>query len=121
MSKNFYFGATIAFLSFIYIINSIGVELKSLVTIGMGFLFVMAGMILNELYENRKNTEQFQQMVTEMLKLIELESKINSNINEMKGRSEQLKCYFDMLGKIAEISEKEKAPTTEQQKKEKDK
>lgn len=121
MSKHFYFGATVFFILSIYVIEAMGVDVKSLLLVGFTFLLSMCGVILNELYEHRSRSDVFQKRVHERLEVIcfELQIMRDCRFDQMQERTNGLIQTIGLLSKITDGKEDKNKdePTTDEGKK----
>lgn len=121
MSKHFYFGATVFFILSIYVIEAMGVDVKSLLLVGFTFLLSMCGVILNELYEHRSRADVFQKRVHERLEVIcfELQIMRDCRFDQMQERTNGLIQTIGLLSKITDGKEDKNKdePTTDEGKK----
>lgn len=106
MNKYFYLCATLFCMVFVYVIDSMGVDVKTLLLVGLAFLFSMCGMILNELYERRMSANNFEQTMRGRLEEINFEMQLmrDCNFDLLKERADSLVKTVDTLGKLTELT-----------------
>lgn len=106
MNKYFYLGATLFCLVFVYVIDSIGVDVKTLLLVGLAFLFSMCGMILNELYERRMSAINFERTIRNRLEEIDFDMQVmrDCNFDLLKERADNLVKTVETLGKLTELT-----------------
>lgn len=115
MSKHYYFGACVFAIVFVYIIEALGADVKTLLLVGLAFLFSLMGAILNELYEHRTTSGQFERNVRSRLEETSFELQIlrDCKFNELQSRTCGLMQTLEALGKLADsmkqVSPKETA------------
>ena len=92
MNKYFYLCATLFCIVFVYVIDSMGVDVKTLLLVGLAFLFSMCGMILNELYERRMSANNFEHTLRSRLEEINFEMQLmrDCNFDLLKERADNL-------------------------------
>ena len=76
MSKHFYFGTTVIFLIVMYLVGVLQVDAFPILLTGFAFAFVMTGMVLNELSEQRASSEKFERSMREKLEKVEFELEV---------------------------------------------
>lgn len=108
MNKYFYLGATLFCLVFVYVIDSMGVDVKTLLLVGLAFLFSMCGMILNELYERRMSAINFERTIRNRLEEIDFDMQVmrDCNFDLLKERADNLVKTVETLGKLTELTKK---------------
>lgn len=106
MNKYFYLGATLFCMVFVYVIDSMGVDVKTLLLVGLAFLFSMCGMILNELYERRMSANNFEQTMRGRLEEIDFDMQVmrDCNFDLLKERADNLVKTVETLGKLTELT-----------------
>lgn len=106
MNKYFYLGATLFCLVFVYVIDSMGVDVKTLLLVGLAFLFSMCGMILNELYERRMSANNFEHTMRSRLEEINFDMQVmrDCNFDLLKERADNLVKTVETLGKLTELT-----------------
>lgn len=106
MNKYFYLCATLFCMVFVYVIDSMGVDVKTLLLVGLAFLFSMCGMILNELYERRMSANNFEQTMRGRLEEINFEMQLmrDCNFDLLKERADNLVKTVETLGKLTELT-----------------
>lgn len=105
MSKHFYFGATVFAILFVYLIEALGVDVKSLLLVGLAFLFALIGAILNELYERRKTAENFERNIRDRLDEVSFELQLmrDCKLDALQERASHLAKTLELIGKISEV------------------
>lgn len=106
MNKYFYLCATLFCMVFVYVIDSMGVDVKTLLLVGLAFLFSMCGMILNELYERRMSANNFEQTIRNRLEEIDFDMQVmrDCNFDLLKERADNLVKTVETLGKLTELT-----------------
>lgn len=106
MNKYFYLCATLFCMVFVYVIDSMGVDVKTLLLVGLAFLFSMCGMILNELYERRISAINFEQTIRNRLEEIDFDMQVmrDCNFDLLKERADNLVKTVETLGKLTELT-----------------
>ena len=106
MNKYFYLCATLFCIVFVYVIDSLGADVKTLLLVGLAFLFSMCGMILNELYERRMSANNFEQTMRGRLEEINFEMQLmrDCNFDLLKERADNLVKTVETLGKLTELT-----------------
>ena len=106
MNKYFYLGATLFCMVFVYVIDSMGVDVKTLLLVGLAFLFSMCGMILNELYESRMSAINFERTIRNRLEEIDFDMQVmrDCNFDLLKERADNLVKTVETLGKLTELT-----------------
>lgn len=106
MNKYFYLCATLFCMVFVYVIDSMGVDVKTLLLVGLAFLFSMCGMILNELYERRISANNFEQTIRNRLEEIDFDMQVmrDCNFDLLKERADNLVKTVETLGKLTELT-----------------
>lgn len=106
MNKYFYLGATLFCMVFVYVIDSMGVNVKTLLLVGLVFLFSMCGMILNELYERRMSAINFERTIRNRLEEIDFDMQVmrDCNFDLLKERADNLVKTVETLGKLTELT-----------------
>ena len=108
MNKYSYLGATLFCMVFVYVIDSMGVDVKTLLLVGLAFLFSMCGMILNELYERRMSAVNFERTIRNRLEEIDFDMQVmrDCNFDLLKERADNLVKTVETLGKLSELTKK---------------
>lgn len=106
MNKYFYLCATLFCMVFVYVIDSMGVDVKTLLLVGLAFLFSMCGMILNELYESRMSATNFERTIRNRLEEIDFDMQVmrDCNFDLLKERADNLVKTVETLGKLTELT-----------------
>ena len=106
MNKYFYLCATLFCIVFVYVIDSMGVDVKTLLLVGLAFLFSMCGMILNELYERRMSAINFERTIRNRLEEIDFDMQVmrDCNFDLLKERADNLVKTVETLGKLTELT-----------------
>ena len=106
MNKYFYLCATLFCIVFVYVIDNLGADVKTLLLVGLAFLFSMCGMILNELYERRMSSNNFEQTMRGRLEEINFEMQLmrDCNFDLLKERADNLVKTVETLGKLTELT-----------------
>lgn len=106
MNKYFYLCATLFCIVFVYVIDNLGADVKTLLLVGLAFLFSMCGMILNELYERRMSANNFEQTMRGRLEEINFEMQLmrDCNFDLLKERADNLVKTVETLGKLTELT-----------------
>lgn len=106
MNKYFYLCATLFCMVFVYVIDNLGADVKTLLLVGLAFLFSMCGMILNELYERRMSANNFEQTMRGRLEEINFEMQLmrDCNFDLLKERADNLVKTVETLGKLTELT-----------------
>ena len=106
MNKYFYLCATLFCMVFVYVIDSMGVDVKTLLLVGLAFLFSMCGMILNELYESRMSASNFERTIRNRLEEIDFDMQVmrDCNFDLLKERADNLVKTVETLGKLTELT-----------------
>lgn len=106
MNKYFYLCATLFCIVFVYVIDSMGVDVKTLLLVGLAFLFSMCGMILNELYERRMSANNFERTIRNRLEEIDFDMQVmrDCNFDLLKERADNLVKTVETLGKLTELT-----------------
>lgn len=106
MNKYFYLCATLFCMVFVYVIDSMGVDVKTLLLVGLVFLFSMCGMILNELYESRMSAINFERTIRNRLEEIDFDMQVmrDCNFDLLKERVDNLVKTVETLGKLTELT-----------------
>lgn len=106
MNKYFYLCATLFCMVFVYVIDSMGVDVKTLLLVGLAFLFSMCSMILNELYERRMSANNFEQTIRNRLEEIDFDMQVmrDCNFDLLKERADNLVKTVETLGKLTELT-----------------
>ncbi len=106
MNKYFYLCATLFCIVFVYVIDNLGADVKTLLLVGLVFLFYMCGMILNELYERRMSANNFEQTMRGRLEEINFEMQLmrDCNFDLLKERADNLVKTVETLGKLTELT-----------------
>lgn len=106
MNKYFYLGATLFCMVFVYVIDSMGVDVKTLLLVGLAFLFSMCGMILNELYEHKMSATNFERTIRNRLEEIDFDMQVmrDCNFDLLKERADNLVKTVETLGKLTELT-----------------
>ena len=106
MNKYFYLCATLFCMVFVYVIDSMGVNVKTLLLVGLVFLFSMCGMILNELYERRMSAINFERTIRNRLEEIDFDMQVmrDCNFDLLKERADNLVKTVETLGKLTELT-----------------
>lgn len=106
MNKYFYLCATLFCMVFVYVIDSMGVDVKTLLLVGLAFLFSMCGMILNELYERRMSAINFERTIRNRLEEIDFDMQVmrDCNFDLLKERADNLVKTVETLGKLTELT-----------------
>jgi len=105
MSKHFYFGATVFAILFVYVIEALGADIKSIMLVGLAFLFSLLGAVLNELYERRTASESFERTMRGRLEEISFELHIlrDCKFNELQSRACGIMQTLEAIGKAADV------------------
>lgn len=106
MNKYFYLCATLFCIVFVYVIDNLGADVKTLLLVGLAFLFSMCGMILNELYERRMSANNFEQTMRGRLEEINFEMQLmrDCNFDLLKERADNLVKTVETFGKLTELT-----------------
>ena len=106
MNKYFYLCATLFCMVFVYVIDNLGADVKTLLLVGLAFLFSMCGMILNELYERGMSANNFEQTMRGRLEEINFEMQLmrDCNFDILKERADNLVKTVETLGKLTELT-----------------
>ena len=106
MNKYFYLCATLFCMVFVYVIDSMGVDVKTLLLVGLAFLFSMCGMILNELYESRMSANNFERTIRNRLEEIDFDMQVmrDCNFDLLKERADNLVKTVETLCKLTELT-----------------
>ena len=106
MNKYFYLCATLFCMVFVYVIDSMGVDVKTLLLVGLAFLFSMCGMILNELYERRMSAINFERTIRNRLEEIDFDMQVmrDCNFDLLKERADNLVKTVETLDKLTELT-----------------
>ena len=106
MNKYFYLCATLFCIVFVYVIDNLGADVKTLLLVGLAFLFSMCGMILNELYERRMSANNFEQTMRGRLEEINFDMQLmrDCNFDLLKERADNLVKTVETLGKLTELT-----------------
>ena len=104
MNKHYYFGACVFAIVFVYIIEALGADVKTLLLVGLAFLFSLMGAILNELYEHRIASGQFERNVRSRLEETSFELQIlrDCKFNELQTRACGLMQTLEALDKLVD-------------------
>lgn len=100
MNKYFYLCATLFCIVFVYVIDNLGADVKTLLLVGLAFLFSMCGMILNELYERRMSATNFERTIRNRLEEIDFDMQVmrDCNFDLLKERADNLVKTVETLG-----------------------
>ena len=106
MNKYLYLCATLFCIVFVYVIDNLGADVKTLLLVGLAFLFSMCGMILNELYERRMSANNFEQTMRGRLEEINFDMQLmrDCNFDLLKERADNLVKTVETLGKLTELT-----------------
>lgn len=106
MNKYFYLCATLFCIVFVYVIDNLGADVKTLLLVGLAFLFSMCSMILNELYERRISANNFEQTIRNRLEEIDFDMQVmrDCNFDLLKERADNLVKTVETLGKLTELT-----------------
>ena len=106
MNKYFYLCATLFCIVFVYVIDNLGADVKTLLLVGLAFLFSMCGMILNELYERRMSAINFERTIRNRLEEIDFDMQVmrDCNFDLLKERADNLVKTVETLGKLTELT-----------------
>lgn len=106
MNKYFYLCATLFCIVFVYVIDNLGADVKTLLLVGLAFLFSMCSMILNELYERRMSANNFEQTMRGRLEEINFDMQLmrDCNFDLLKERADNLVKTVETLGKLTELT-----------------
>lgn len=106
MNKYFYLCATLFCIVFVYVIDNLGADVKTLLLVGLAFLFSMCCIILNELYERRMSANNFEQTMRGRLEEINFEMQLmrDCNFDLLKERADNLVKTVETLGKLTELT-----------------
>lgn len=109
MSKHFYFGASVFSILAVYVLDAMGAEVKTLLLVGLAFLFSLVGAVLNELHERRKASEAFERSVRGQLEEICFELQIlrDCKFNELQNRACGIMQTLEAIGKAADAITKD--------------
>lgn len=115
MSKHFYFGASVFFILFVQVVAAMGANMQTILIVGLSFLIVMCGIILNELYEQRKRETTFQDQMRERMEEISFELQImrDCRFDQMQERTRELAKTLETLEKFGNKGENTKAEQPE--------
>lgn len=110
MSKHFYFGTSVFFILFIHVVDAMGADIQTILTVGLTLLIALCGMSLNELCESRTQSKAFQDQVREHLEEISFELQImrDCRFDQMQERTRELAKTLEMLAKLADAYEQKK-------------
>lgn len=99
MSKHFYFGSSVFFILFVQVVAAMGANVKTIFVVGLSFLIAMCGIILNELYEQRKRETTFQNQMRERMEEISFELQImrDCRFDQMQERTRELTKTLETL------------------------
>ena len=117
MSKHFYFGTTVVFLVVTYLTGVFGADAWSILLTGFAFVFVMLGMVLNELCERRETAETFERTMCRRMENIEFELQVmrDCKYHELNTRGCCLIQTMEAMDKVIEGLKKEQKPPIKQQ------
>ena len=107
MSKHFYFGTSVFFILFIHVVDAMGADIQTILTVGMTLLIALCCMSLNELYESRTQSKKFQDHTKEHLEQVSFELQImrDCHFDQMQERTRDLKKTLNDLENLTESSE----------------
>lgn len=115
MSKHFYFGASVFFILFVHVVATMGANVQTILIVGLSFLIAMCGIILNELYEQRKRETTFQDQMRERMEEISFELQImrDCRFDQMQERTRELAKTLETLEMFGNKGENTKAEQPE--------
>lgn len=115
MSKHFYFGSSVFFILFVQVVAAMGANVKTIFVVGLSFLIAMCGIILNELYEQRKRETTFQNQMRERMEEISFELQImrDCRFDQMQERTRELTKTLETLEILTNKEDHRKAEQPE--------